>query len=350
MKIVADENIPLLKGVFEPYAEVVYAPAGAISPALLKDADALLIRTRTRCHAALLAHSSVRFIATATVGADHIDMDYCRQNGIAVFSAAGCNAPAVAQYVMAALLAAASLTGKKIAGSVLGIIGAGNIGRLVGALAANLGMSVLLNDPPRAAREGAAGFVELDALLSRSDMVTLHVPLTNETEKLAGHAFFEQLPHGAVFVNTSRGEVTDEAALRRYRKKLGAAVLDVWQNEPHISLATLAVADIATPHIAGYSIQGKCNAATMVVRALAAFFGIGALENFTAAAGAAEMFIDLPCDKNRLQAFLTTACPVFEDNKLLRAQPQNFEQLRNNYPLRNAPEIRVKGAFTGLRI
>ena len=335
MKIVADENILLLKGVFEPYAEVVYAPADAICSALLKDADALLIRTRTRCDAKLLAHSSVRFIATATVGADHIDADYCRQNGIAVFSAAGCNAAAVAQYVMTALLATELLTGKNIQERTLGIIGVGNIGRLVSALAVHLGMSVLLNDPPRAAREGTTGFVTLEELLQRADSVTLHVPLTDHTRNLAGNAFFEQLQHGSAFINTSRGEVTDERALLHHRKKLGAVILDVWQNEPHIHRATLAAADIATPHIAGYSIQGKSNATTMVVRALAAFFDIDALKNFTATFAAEKTNIDIPCDKNRLRALLTAAYPIFEDDKLLRAQPQNFEQLRNKYPLRN---------------
>ncbi|MDR3133843.1 MAG: 4-phosphoerythronate dehydrogenase [Prevotellaceae bacterium] len=344
MKIVADENIPLLKGVLEPYAEVVYAPAGAIRPALLKDADALFIRTRTRCDAALLAHSPVRFIATATVGADHIDAGYCRQNGITVFSAAGCNASAVVQYVMAALLETALRTGKKIQGSTLGIIGAGNIGRLVGAAAASLGMSVLLNDPPRAAREGAAGFVALEELLSRADSVTLHVPLAGDTRNLASHAFFEQLQHGATFINTSRGEVTDEEALHRHRKKLGAVVLDVWQNEPHISLATLAATDIATPHIAGYSIQGKCNATTMVVQALAAFFNIGTLKNFSAASEAEKTFIDIPCDGNRLLERFTETYAIFEDDKLLRAQPHNFEQIRNSYPLRNTPELRIKNS------
>ncbi|MDR0693961.1 MAG: 4-phosphoerythronate dehydrogenase [Prevotellaceae bacterium] len=338
MKIVADENIPLLQGVFEPYAEVVYAPAGAISPTLLKGADALLIRTRTRCDAKLLAHSPVRFVATATVGADHIDSDYCRQNGIAVFSAAGCNAAAVAQYVVTALLAAETLTGKKVQERTLGIIGAGNIGRLVSALAAHMGMRVLLNDPPRAAREGTAGFVELEELLQRADSVTLHVPLSGCTRNLAGDAFFERLQCGAVFINTSRGEVTDEAALLRHRKKLGAVILDVWQNEPHIHPATLAAADIATPHIAGYSIQGKSNATTMVVRALATFFDIGALKNFTATFATGKTHIDIPCGENRLRTLLTAAYPILEDDKLLRAQPQNFEQLRNKYPLRNTPE------------
>ncbi|MDR2801623.1 MAG: 4-phosphoerythronate dehydrogenase [Prevotellaceae bacterium] len=341
MKIVADENIPLLQGVLEPYADVVYTPADAVCPALLKDADALLVRTRTRCDAKLLAHSSVRFIATATVGADHIDADYCRKHGITVFSAAGCNAAAVAQYVMTALLATAPLTGKEIQERTLGIIGVGNIGRLTSALAANLGIPVLLNDPPRAACEGEAGFVELDELLQCADIITLHVPLTAHTRNMANHAFFERLRHGAIFINTSRGEVTDEAALLHHRKKLSAVVLDVWQNEPHINPTVLAAADIATPHIAGYSVQGKCNATTMVVRALAAFFGVDALKNFTATSAAEKTYIDIPCDKNRLQTLLTGAYPILEDDKLLRTQPQNFEQVRNSYPLRNV-ELRVK--------
>jgi erythronate-4-phosphate dehydrogenase len=288
-----------------------------------------------------LAHSSVRFIATATVGDDHIDADYCRENDIAVFSAAGCNAAAVAQYTLAALLATESITGKKIQERTLGIIGVGNIGRLVSALAANLGMSVLLNDPPRAAREGTAGFVELEELLQRADSITLHVPLTDRTRNMADDVFFERLQRGAIFINTSRGEITDEKALLHHRKKLSAVVLDVWQNEPHISLATLAATDIATPHIAGYSIQGKRNAATMVVRALAAFFNIDALKNFTATIATEETHIAIPCDRNHLRTLLAGSYSIFEDDKLLRAQPQHFEQLRNNYTLRNTIELRV---------
>ena len=328
MKIVVDENIPLLKGVLEPYAEVVYAVAGAICPALLKDADALLVRTRTRCDRALLLHSTVRFIATATVGNDHIDTNYCRQHGIAVFSAAGCNASAVAQYVSAALLASEIITGKTIQERTLGIIGVGNIGRLVAAMAANLGMSVLLNDPPRAVREGAAGFIGLEELLQRADCISLHVPLTDATKNLADDAFFERIQCGAIFINTSRGEVTDEEALRRHRKKLSAVILDVWQNEPRISLDTLAAADIATPHIAGYSIQGKCNATTMVVRALAAFFDIDELKNFTATGATEQTHIDIPCNQRHLRTLLTSSYSILEDDKLLRTQPQNFEQLR----------------------
>jgi erythronate-4-phosphate dehydrogenase len=340
MKIVADENIPLPEGVLEPYADVVRVPGDAIRPALLKDADALLVRTRTRCDGQLLAHSSVQFIATATVGTDHIDTAYCRQNGITVASAAGCNAAAVAQYVMCALLATERLTGKKIQEGILGIVGAGNIGRLVHAMAASLGMSVLLNDPPRAEREGTAAFVGLEELLQRADRVTLHVPLTGGTRNLAGNAFFERLPAGAMFLNTSRGEVTDEKALLRHRRKLSAVALDVWQNEPHISREVLAAADIATPHIAGYSLQGKCNAATMIVRALADFFNLNALKNFTATPAAAGTHIALPCDGNRLQTLLTASYDILEDDKLLRAQPHNFEALRNSYPLRN--ELKVE--------
>jgi len=332
MKIVADEHIPLLKGVLEPYAEIVYAPANILHAALVKDADALLIRTRTRCNQSLLATAAVRFIGTATVGADHIDEAYCRQNGIAVCTAAGSNARAVMQYVIAALCAIAGKTGKKLPDCTLGIIGGGNVGRVVQAAAAAMGMRTLLNDPPRALREGASGFTAIDRLLADADIITLHVPLTDTTRRLASDAFFEQMKHGAALINTSRGDVVNETALLRYRQKLSAVVLDVWHNEPHINTTVLNAATIATPHIAGYSVQGKRNATTMMVQSLARFFDIAPLKHFEAAGAENQPVIDL---SDNLPARILEKYPIFEDDKLLRQQPQNFEQLRNHYTLRN---------------
>ncbi len=335
MKIVVDENIPLLKGVQEPYAEVVYAPAKAIDAALVRDADALLIRTRTHCNAALLDGSSVKFIGTATIGTDHIDLDYCAQKNIIVASAAGCNAGGVMQYVTRTLVAFEEKTGKDLRHCTLGIVGVGNVGRRVQQVAQALGMRILLNDPPRAVREGTDGFVELDELLKASDIVTLHVPLNTTTENLANACFFEQLKNGAAFINTSRGEVVDEVALLQAHAKLSFVALDVWRNEPHINLRLMNAVDIATPHIAGYSIQGKRNATTMVVQALAKTFNIEALKNFVAKIDEVEIPLDFSMQKSDLYSRISENYPIFEDDKQLRGQPQNFEQLRNQYKLRN---------------
>jgi len=337
MKIVADENIPLLKGVLEPFSEVVYAAGKNINASLVRNADVLLIRTRTKCDKELLANSAIKFIATATIGTDHIDLDFCAQNNIAVVSASGCNAPAVAQYVITALLALSERKKKDLRNCTLGIIGVGNVGSLVYKSAQTLGIRVLLNDPPRAARENNSEFISLEKLLNQSDIVTLHVPLTKETESIVNHSFLEKMKQSAWLINTSRGEVINETALLQQRAKLDALILDVWRNEPQINQALLAATDIATPHIAGYSIQGKCKATTMIVQAFAEFFNIESIKNFVAQTEVKKRIIDLSGDFNTLQEAVFKAYSIFEDDELLRQQPQNFEQIRNQYNLRNCP-------------
>ena len=251
IKIVADTNIPFLKGVLEPYAEVEYLDGRAIDRAAMQEADALIIRTRTKCNEETLSGSRVQMIASATIGTDHIDIDWCRQHGISVQNAEGCNAGGVADYVFSALYGIASRRAIRLEGNVIGIIGVGNVGKKVAQMARNLGFKVLLNDPPRAAREGPRGFVSLDELLEKSHIVTLHVPLDDTTRAMAGEDFFQKMLPGTIFINASRGEVVDEQALLHYRPKLGALVLDTWCNEPEPDPNLIEVCDIATPHIAG---------------------------------------------------------------------------------------------------
>ena len=313
--VVVDQDIPFLKGVLEPWFEVRYLPGRAIGAAEVRNAAALLIRTRTRCDAALLDGSAVRFIGTATIGTDHIDMHYCNSRGITVVSAPGCNAAAVAQYIRVALHAL-DLDGS---GSTLGVVGVGHVGSLVAEVGRRAGMRVLLNDPPREAAEGSAGFTPLPKLLAASDVVTLHIPLWPENRDFADAGFFAQLRPGTSFINASRGEVVDEAALLYVRPLLGRVVIDVWKNEPNINVDLLAAADIATPHIAGYSIQGKINGTTAVVRALGEAFGIDALKTFRVTG------VTLP----------TEPYDIWRDDAALRSHPENFEQLRSHYSYRN---------------
>ena len=285
MKIVADENIPFLKGVLEPYANVVYLPGKEISPGIVKSADALIIRTRTICNKELLKGSSVKFIASATIGFDHIDDKYCIKHGISWTNAPGCNSSSVQQYIAAALvhefrkhkLSAADLT--------LGIIGVGNVGSKVANLGNILGMRVLLNDPPRERSEGSAIFTELYDLIHQADIVTLHVPLSfsgpDKTYHMANNQFLNCLKHDCLLINTSRGSVVDEPALKQTLKqgRLKGVILDVWDNEPEIDRELLQMADIGTPHIAGYSQDGKANGTSMSVKALAHYFKLP-LENW----------------------------------------------------------------------
>ncbi len=313
--LVVDRDIPFLEGVTDPWFEVRALPGKAIGPADVRDAAALLVRTRTRCDAALLDGSAIRLVATATIGTDHIDLDYCASHGITVASAPGCNAAAVAQYVRVAL----HTLGLDRPGTTLGVIGVGHVGTLVAEAGRRRGMRVLLNDPPREAAEGPAGFTPLPELLAQSDVVTLHIPLWPENRDFADAAFFAAMKPGASFINASRGEVVDEAALLAARPKLDKLVIDVWKNEPDINRTLLAAADIATPHIAGYSIQGKMNGTTAVVRALGEAFDIDELKSFTVSG------VTLPQDPY----------DILQDDAKLRNHPELFEQLRSVYAYRN---------------
>ncbi|MEG0601840.1 MAG: 4-phosphoerythronate dehydrogenase [Mucinivorans sp.] len=271
MKIVIDSAIPYITGVMEPYFdEVVYAGAQSIDRALIHSASALVVRTRTRCDRALLHQSQVEIIATATIGTDHIDADYCAQNSIECCSSAGCNARAVAQWVGAVLA-------RLNVGGTLGIIGVGHVGQEVEAMAAARGFNILRCDPPRARREGSAAFVNLEELLKKSDAITLHVPLLASTANMVDSNFLHTLRPGAVLLNSSRGEVVDESALMAFD---GRFALDVWRNEPHIDQALLARAAIATPHVAGYSARGKARATQMCVEAVGRHFGINPLQEW----------------------------------------------------------------------
>ena len=256
MKIVADTNIPFLKGVFEPYGEVVYKDGRAIGREDCLDADVLIIRTRTRCDAAMLEGTRVKVIATATIGMDHVDMPWCIEHGIIVYNAEGCNAGGVVDYVLSALYGVASRKAIRLEGETIGIVGVGHVGERVAEAAQKLGFQVLLCDPPRAEMEGPDKFCSLEFLLENSQIVTMHTPLDDTTRIMADEDFFQKIAPGTIFINASRGEVVDEAALMRARPKLGAVVIDTWCNEPDVNRNLIDVCDIATPHIAGYSYQG----------------------------------------------------------------------------------------------
>ena len=343
MKIVADKNIPFLEGVFEPYAEVVYIDGSAITHDDIVDADALIIRTRTRCNADLLEGTEVSMIATATIGTDHIDMNYCREHGIEVQNAEGCNAGGVMQYVFSALYGVAARKGIKLDNATLGIVGVGHVGSKVEKMARHLGFNVLLCDPPRAQAEGEDGFCSLEYLLANSQIVTLHVPLDETTRKMADEEFFMLMPAGAIFINASRGEVVDDAALMRAIPKLGAVVIDTWNHEPEINEELMDMVDIATPHIAGYSYQGKQNGTAYAVQFVARHFGIKELYDYYPEADIPDhepVILDLK-DKSHGEraAVFQYNYPIFTDDFRFRMEPGNFEKLRSEYQYRREIDI-----------
>ena len=338
IKIMVDAAVPFIQGVFEPYAEVVYKTGKQISREDLADVDAMVIRTRTICNADLLEGTPVKFIATATIGTDHIDFPYCEEKGIIVRNAAGCNAGGVMNYVFSALYGVAARKSIRLDGCKLGIVGVGNVGKRVDRVAGALGFKVLKNDPPRMAAEGPEGFCQLDYLLENSQIVTMHVPLDETTRGMCDDAFFAKMKPGTIFINASRGEVVVDDALKRAIPKLGPVILDTWNNEPDIDLELMGMVDIATPHIAGYSYQGKQNGTAASVRALARFFGFEKLYEFfpkTELLEQESIKLDLKGKtQGEIAPVLQYNYPIFTDDFMFRMDPGQFENLRSNYQYR----------------
>lgn len=339
IRIVADRNIPFLEGVFEPYADVEYIDGREISRHDVKDTDALIIRTRTRCNAGLLDGTKVAMIATATIGTDHIDFDYCNARGIEVHNAQGCNAGGVMQYVFSALYGTASRKFIKLSpGDTIGIVGAGNVGKKIEKMARHIGFNVLICDPPRAEKEGPEGFCSLEHLLLNSRVVTLHVPLNETTRGMADENFFNLMRPGAFFINTSRGEVMSDRALMDAVPKLGPVIIDTWNNEPDINRELLDMTDIATPHIAGYSYLGKQNGTASSVQAVARHFGIEPLYDFFPSGEGPDsepVHLDLRGkNQGEITSILQYNYPIFTDDFMLRIDPGSFERLRTEYRYR----------------
>ncbi len=344
VKIVADKDIPYLEGVLEPYAGVVYVPGAGIGPEEAAEADALVVRTRTRCDAALLEGSRVGMIATATIGYDHIDMEYCRAHGIGVATAAGCNARGVLQWFGAAMrtLRLSGRIGQP--GEVaVGVVGVGNVGSLVARYASLWGFRTLCCDPFRAAVAADDGmyrpaeFFSLEQVARQADVVTFHVPLScagpHPTAGMAGTEFFGMLRPGAVVLNSSRGEIADSAAL------LGAVasgrcgcVIDTWAGEPRIDPALLRVSLLATPHIAGYTLQGKAMGTAMSVRALARHFGWPLTDWYPPQAGDPSRAVDISWDE--MCRRMPQHFDIEAQSAALKANPAAFESMRNQYAYR----------------
>jgi erythronate-4-phosphate dehydrogenase len=343
IKIIADLDIPFLKGVFEPYAETEYYPGHNITNRVVRNADALVIRTRTKCNSDLLHGSDVKFISSATIGFDHIDRDYCEKNGITWTNAPGCNSSSVQQYVAASLINLSRKYKFSLKDRTIGIVGVGHVGTKIVKMAEYFGMTVLLNDPPRVRNEGLCGFLSLEGILRDCDIITFHVPLNMNGEDKTYHMIDENLLEkvnpGTFIINTSRGKVADTEALKKAlgSGKVAGAVVDVWEGEPEIDTDLLKMVDIGTPHIAGYSADGKANGTSMSVQAVSRYFSLG-IDNWR------PDNIPLPDStviniKNRSgediigEAVINTY-NISEDFIRLRQSPETFEKQRAEYPLR----------------
>jgi erythronate-4-phosphate dehydrogenase len=347
IKIIADDKIPFLKGVLEPFTDIQYLPPLEITKDIIKNADALLVRTRTKCDINLLENSSVKFIGTATIGFDHIDKVYCESKGIKWINAPGCNSSSVKQYIASALITIASTKKIKLGEMTIGVVGVGNVGSKVDKIAKIFGMNILLNDPPRERIEKNGEFVSLDYLVEKSDIITFHVPLnldgTDKTFHLADKSFFQKFSNGKIFINTSRGEVVETNALKEAirDKKISACVLDVWENEPLIDRELLNEVDIATPHIAGYSVEGKANGTSTCVNILNDFFNLGLKPNWypehlPSPRRAKEIMIDCKGKSTQEVIFdcIISTYDIAEDDIKLRNSVSDFERQRAEYPVR----------------
>lgn len=344
VKIIADNKIPFLKGILEPFANVEYLKGNEITTSRIKDANALITRSRTMCNASLLKGTNVEFIVSATIGYDHIDTEYCEKNNITWGNAPGCNAHSVLQYFAATLAYLSKKSIIDINDLVVGIVGVGHIGGLVENLCMDLGIPYLLNDPPRARNEGNQKFVELEEVCQKANLITLHVPLVksgiDKTTGLCNNSFFESLQRKPVIVNTSRGEVArNQDLLYAFEhNKIQEVVLDVWEDEPHISSELLEQAIISTPHIAGYSADGKANATAVCVNALAKYFHLPIEEWYPNDMPGTQSNINIDCTSKSLPEILEEiflrAYDIEEDSNRLKRSPEKFEYQRDNYPVR----------------
>lgn len=339
MKIVADNTVPYLKGIAESIADVKYLNSNEFTPENIHDADALIVRSIDKCTRELLEGSRVRLITTATIGFDHIDIKYCDEAGITWKNAPGCNAVSVAQYVLSSLLTIALHRNEPLQGKTIGIVGVGHVGKELEKVCTAYGLHVLRNDPPRAEAEGEAGFVSLDTIAEEADIISFHTPLTKEgrfaTRHLANEAFFNKTRKKPWFVNASRGAVHDTKALLDALKsgRIGEAVIDCWENEPAINRELLSLAAVATPHIAGFSADGKANGTRTCLENIERFFDvkIEKLKEVVPPAPA-DPVIDLAgITEHRVEHVLFKSFQPLSVDRSLRATPEKFERFRANY-------------------
>ena len=342
VKILADAHIPYLQGVAETFGDVEYLPGNQFSRANIRDKDALIVRTVTRFDDSIFSGSRVKLICSATIGYDHIDTDYCDSHDIAWRTAPGCNANSVEQYVTASLLHLAAKYRFELAEKTIGVVGVGNVGNKVALACEKLGMKVLLNDPPREEREGPALFTDIESIKRDADIITFHTPLTrtgkHKTFHLVDDGFLNSLGQKPFIINAARGEITANQPLVKalQDQKIAGAVIDCWENEPDIDKELLALADIATPHIAGYSADGKWNGTKMSLENLKEFFDLKETPRYQTIPLPQEPLINLKevAPENQLCHAVWHTYDPMPETEALKKSPGNFYWFRSHYPLR----------------
>jgi erythronate-4-phosphate dehydrogenase len=369
MLIVADENIPLLDAFFEGFGEIRRVPGRSIDRATVEQADVLLVRSVTNVNRALLEGSKVRFVGTCTIGTDHLDLDYFQRAGITWSSAPGCNARGVVDYVLGSLLTLAEIEGADLTQRTYGVVGAGEVGGRLVKVLKGLGWKVLVCDPPRQAAEGG-DYVNLEQIIEQCDVISLHTPLKKHGAQSTWHLFdknrLNQLKPGAWLINASRGPVVDNTALRQVllqREDL-QAVLDVWEGEPEVDVALAELCVLATPHIAGYSLDGKQRGTAQIYQAYCRFLGQPeqvSLSDLLPAPWLSQVTLNGQSDPAWALAMVCRAVydPRRDDADFRRSLVGNvseqraaFDALRKHYPLRreiDGLQVRVEGDSPVLR-
>ncbi|MBV4466531.1 4-phosphoerythronate dehydrogenase PdxB [Pseudomonas sp. SWRI79] len=369
MLIVADENIPLLDAFFAGFGEIRRVPGRAIDRATVEQADVLLVRSVTNVNRELLEGSKVRFVGTCTIGTDHLDLDYFQQTGITWSSAPGCNARGVVDYVLGSLLTLAEIEGADLTQRTYGVVGAGEVGGRLVKVLQGLGWNVLVCDPPRQAAEGG-DYVSLEQIIEQCDVISLHTPLDKQGPQATWHLFdknrLNQLKPGAWLINASRGPVIDNAALRQVlleREDL-QAVLDVWEAEPEVDVALAELCVLATPHIAGYSLDGKQRGTAQIYQAFCQFLDQPEqvhLSDLLPAPWLSAVTLNADSDPAWVLAMLCRGVydPRRDDADFRRSLVGNvseqraaFDALRKHYPLRreiDGLKVRIEGDSPALQ-
>ena len=369
MLIVADENIPLLDAFFAGFGDIRRVPGRSIDRATVEQADVLLVRSVTNVNRALLEGSKVRFVGTCTIGTDHLDLDYFNEAGICWSSAPGCNARGVVDYVLGSLMTLAEIEGADLTQRTYGVVGAGEVGGRLIKVLKGLGWNVKVCDPPRQAAEGG-DYVSLEQIIEQCDVISLHTPLTRSGASATWHLFdqqrLQQLKQGAWLINAARGPVVDNVALREVlleREDL-QAVLDVWEKEPEVDPALAELCVLATPHIAGYSLDGKQRGTAQIYQAYCAFSGQPAaiqLSDLLPATWLSEVSLHGDSDPAWALAMLCRGVydPRRDDADFRRSLVGNvaeqraaFDVLRKQYPVRREIEglkVRIEGDAPRLR-
>jgi erythronate-4-phosphate dehydrogenase len=348
MIIIIDENIAFAKEAFSEFGEIKLVHGRDITNAALKDAEALIVRSITKVNEALLKDTPVKFVGTATIGTDHVDLEYLKSNNITFADAKGCNADAVAEYVFTSIFYLCVKNNIKLKNKTIGIVGVGNIGSRIERLANAIGLNIIKNDPPLKRKTGDNSFKELEEVFD-ADIITLHVPLNREGKDRTIHLFDENnlkmLKDRVIFINASRGQVVDNEALNKIIPLKNLLVtLDVWENEPNVNLDLLENVKLATPHIAGYSLEGKVNGTTMIYNSFCKFLNIAPKwePEFPKVENNLINEPDIDSFEGKLEAVFTKIYNIVNDDKNMREifkQPPEergkyFDLLRKNYPLR----------------